>query len=327
MSAKGLGEFGRIRRFFAPLAADFDGAAGLTDDGAVLTPAAGSDLAVTTDTLVEGVHFLGSESPGDIARKLLRVNLSDLAGMGAVARFYTLSLALPKRRDDEWVDRFARGLAEDQARYGVTLIGGDSVSTDGPVVLGLTLLGEVAPGTVLRRDGARDGDDIYVSGTLGDGALGLMAARGLLALDDPFAREALAARYRLPDPRVRLGPALVGTAHAAMDISDGLVGDCGRLAEASGLAAVIEAPRLPLSPAVRDALAGNVELFAAVLGGGDDYELLFTAAPDGAAALAALAARAETPITRIGHMEAGAGVRVLDAHGRAVPLAHAGWEH
>lgn len=327
MSGKGLGEFGRIRRFLAPLAAGFDGAAGLTDDGALIAPLSGKALAVTTDTMVERIHFLGHETPGDIARKLMRVNLSDLAGMGARARAYTLSLALPARCDDDWVRRFAEGLGHDQARYDTVLIGGDSVSTDGPIVLSLALFGDVDPGAVLRRNGAEDGDDLYVSGSVGDGALGLMAARGLLALDDPAGRERLALRYRLPEPRVALGAALAGVAHAAMDVSDGLVGDCAHLAEASGLAATIEAPRVPLSDAAREAVAADPDLMATVLAGGDDYELLFTAAPGKAAAIAALAEATATPVARIGRMAPGAGVRVVDADGRDVPLAHAGWEH
>jgi thiamine-monophosphate kinase len=268
-----LGEFGRIARYLAPLAAD-PGAIGLVDDAAEL----GHGLIATADAIVEGVHFLPSDPPELIARKLLRVNLSDLAAKGATPLHYLLTMALPARCDDRWVERFAAGLAEDQQLFGIVLMGGDSVSTPGPVTLSVTAIGRAAPGGMVRRGGARAGDELWVSGTIGDGALGLLAATGQLMEPDGY----LAGRYRLPEPRVALGPALAGLVHAMMDVSDGLVGDLEHMATASGAAATVDAIAVPLSDATAAAVASDPSLFATVLTGGDDYELLF-AAPAAAA--------------------------------------------
>lgn len=317
-----LGEFGRIARYLAPLAAGAPGALGLTDDAALIEVAPGGRLVVTADAIVEGVHFLPEDPPDLVARKLLRCNLSDLAAMGAVARFYVMTMALPKRCDDAWVERFAAGLAVDQAEFGIALLGGDSVSTPGPITLTVTAFGRVAAGAEIRRSGARPGDIIYVSGTIGDGALGLLAATGKLFGLDSRDRDYLADRYRLPRPRMTLGPALAGIATAMMDISDGLVGDLEHIAEASGVAVVIDASRLPLSTAAATVLAEAVEHVETVLTGGDDYELLFTAPPD-----AVLPQIPDVPVTAIGRIEAGSGVRVLDRDGGDLPLTRRGFRH
>ena len=308
-----LGEFERIARFFAPLA--HPAAAGLRDDAAFLDVPAGRRLVLTADAIVEGVHYLPDDPPELVARKLLRVNLSDLAAKGAEPLGYLLTTALPARCDETWLEAFARGLGEDPRAFGVALLGGDSTSTPGPASLSLTALGTVAPGRELRRSGARPGDAVWVSGTLGDAALGLKAIRGELAGLGPAEREFLAGRYRLPQPRTALGPRLVGLATAAIDISDGLVADLGHICATSGVAAVVEAERLPLSPAARAAGAAALPL---ALGGGDDYELLVTApgALDPALGL-----------TRIGRIEAGAGIRVLDAAGGEIDVPTAGWRH
>jgi thiamine-monophosphate kinase len=320
-----LGEFGRIRQFLAPLAAGATGALSLSDDAALIDVPPGAALVVTADALIEGVHFLPDDSPDLVARKLLRCNLSDLAAMGAVPLAYLMTMALPARCDDGWVERFARGLAADQAEFGIHLLGGDSVSTPGPISLSVTAFGRVAAGTAVRRSGARPGDIIYVSGTIGDGALGLLAATGRLVGLDPAERDYLADRYRLPRPRVTLGPALVGLASAMMDISDGLVGDLDHLAAASGVAAVIEAASVPLSSAAASVLAEDVGRIETVLTGGDDYELLFTAAPD--ADIAGRAASIGVQVTAIGRIAAGAGVQVLDRDGAAVTLTRRGFRH
>ncbi len=191
-----LGEFGRIARFLAPLAAGAPGALGLTDDAALIALAPGERLVITADAIVEGVHFLPEDPPDLVARKLLRCNLSDLAAMGAVAQSYVMTMALPKRCDDAWVERFAAGLAVDQAEFGIALLGGDSVSTPGPIALSVTAFGRVAAGREIRRSGAQPGDILYVSGTIGDGALGLLAATGRLVGLDPAERDYLADRYR-----------------------------------------------------------------------------------------------------------------------------------
>jgi thiamine-monophosphate kinase len=320
-----LGEFGRIRRFLAPLAAKAPGALGLTDDAALIHVPPGESLVITADALVEGVHFLPGDPPDLIARKLLRCNLSDLAAMAAAPVGYLMTMALPARCDDAWVERFAQGLASDQAEFGLDLLGGDSVSTPGPITLSITAFGRVTPGREVRRSGANPGDVVYVSGTIGDGALGLLAASGRLFGLGPADRDYLADRYRVPQPRLALGYALGGIASAMMDVSDGLVGDLDHLAAASGIAAVIEAARLPLSPAASSLLADEVEQIETVLTGGDDYELLFTAAPD--ADIAARAAAGGVAVTAIGRIEAGTGVRVLDRDGGEIPLSRRGWRH
>jgi thiamine-monophosphate kinase len=327
MASRKTGEFERIATFFAPLAAGFPGALGLTDDAAILRPAEGAELVVTTDTIVAGVHYIGDEPPGLVAQKLLRVNLSDLAAKGARPVAYTLNIALPPELEDAWLERFCAGLAADQQRFGIALAGGDSVATPGPVTLTITAFGEIAAGGMLRRSGARPGDRIYVSGTIGDGALGLKVLRGRLAGIAASQRDALVERYRLPQPRVACGARLVGIAHAAMDISDGLVADLGHIADMSGVAAVVEAASVPLSTAAAAAREIDPEMRDAVLGGGDDYELLFTAPPDAASSIAALAAELGLPLTAIGRIEAGRGVRVVDAAGAEIALARAGYTH
>jgi len=321
------GEFDRIERYLAPLAAGWPGAFGLRDDAAIITPNAGCDLVVTTDTMVAGVHFIGDEPAALIARKLLRVNLSDLAGMGAAARCYTLNLALPSAVEDVWLAHFTDGLAADQVAFDVVLAGGDSVSIPGPMCLTVTAFGEVGHGAALRRGGARPGDLIFVTGTIGDGALGLRTLRGELPNLDGTDRDWLADRYRLPQPRMEAGAQLVGLATAAMDISDGLVGDLGHIADVSGVAAVVESDRVPLSEAAGKAVASTPGLRETVLTGGDDYELLFTVPEDAGSAVAALSATLGLPMTEIGFIEAGSGVRVLDGQGQPMVFAATGYTH
>ncbi|MDF1790647.1 MAG: thiamine-phosphate kinase [Thalassobaculaceae bacterium] len=325
--ANPLGEFDRIARFFAPLAAGAPGAFGLTDDAAVL-PATAPDQewVVTVDALVSGVHFLPDDPPELVARKALRVNLSDLAAMGASPSGYTLALALPKdlTAPEVWLEAFSRGLAGDQAEFGVHLLGGDSVSTPGPITISITAFGLVDRGRILRRSTAAPGQDLWVSGTIGDSALGLYAAQGRLSSD--FGD--LADRYRLPIPRVALGPRLVGVASAAMDVSDGLLQDAGHLAARSGCRISIDAPAVPLSESVAKLVSDDPNLFAQVLQGGDDYELLFTAPAEARDALLAAGRDAGVSVTRIGRVESGTGVEVLDRNGTPLDgLAARGWRH
>ena len=327
MPPKRSGEFELIARYFAPLAAGVTGAFGLTDDAAFLAVPEGHELVAKTDSAVATVHFLPDDPPDMIARKVLRRNLSDIAAKGATPRWYLLDAAFPTDVTDAWIAGFARGLARDQAEFGVHLVGGDTKATPGPATFAITLLGLVRAGRGLRRNGARPGDGIYVTGTIGDGALGLLARRGALGFLRPRARDRLIARYRLPQPRVAVGPRLVGLASATIDVSDGLVADLGHICETSNVAAVVEDARLPLSPAGKAALAARPELMPAVLGGGDDYEILFTAPESAAKKLGRVASATQVPITRIGRVEAGKGVTVLDAVGRRRKLAHAGWTH
>ncbi len=322
-------EFELIARHFAPLAAAEPGAFALTDDAAVLALQPGRRLVVTTDSLVAGVHFLPETRAEAIAAKLLRVNLSDLAAMGAKPVAYTLSVALPEDLEDGWLERFAQALAADQASFQVTLIGGDTVATPGPLTLTLCALGTVAEGCELRRSGARTGDAVYVSGTIGDAALGLAALQGGLPELAPELRETLGERYLRPQPRVELGQRLSGLAHAAVDISDGLVADLGHICAASGTGATVEAARIPLSPAGRAAIEADGQRMATVLTGGDDYELLFTAPSGSAAAVAGLSRELDLPLTVIGRINEakGDGVRVIDENGRRIELAENGYRH
>jgi thiamine-monophosphate kinase len=321
------GEFALIARYFAPLARGVPGAFDLTDDAALVRPEPGHDWVLTSDALVAGVHFLPDDPPDLVARKALRVNLSDLAAKGAVPRVYLLDTVLPKDIEEAWIAGFAAGLAADQEEYGVRLIGGDTTSTPGALTLAVMALGQVESGRMLKRSAAQDGDDIYVSGTIGDAALGLLVLRGGLLRLGAASRDALVERYRLPQPRTSLGPALLGLARASMDVSDGLVADLGHVCETSGLGAVIDEPSVPLSPAAREALHEHPALIASILGGGDDYEILFTAAPDAREKVAALARRLELPLTRIGAMQGGSGVKVLRLDGSERTLDSAGWQH
>ncbi len=326
------GEFETIAEVFAPLAND-PAALGLADDAALLKPDPGHDLVVTSDMLVAGVHFFASDPPSQIARKALRVNLSDLAAMGAVPRVYLLAIARPDSCGDDWMNEFASGLAADQAEFSVSLVGGDTVSTPGPLSLAVTAFGQVRIGSALQRGGAGAGDLIYVSGTIGDAALGLATLRGDhgLPASAPQMTEthmaALRERYYLPHPRTGLGRRLVGLASAAIDVSDGLIADLGHICAASGLGAAIDAAEVPLSVSARTLLEAQPELLRIALTGGDDYELLFTVALENAAAVERAAAEASVGVTRIGAMSRGSGVRVRAADGNPLSLPSAGYEH
>ena len=324
---RGTGEFDLIERFFRPLSRAAPGAFALRNDGALLTPPAGASLVVTKDLMVAGVHYPEGEAPATVARRLLRVNLSDLAAMGATARSYALGLALPEDIADVWVEAFAAGLARDQEAFGVALIGGDTVATKGPAVLSLTAFGTVAGDACLTRAGAGEGDDIYVSGTVGDATLGLRAVRGGLADLTTEDHAALAARFRLPEPRLALGAALVGIATCAIDVSDGLVADLGHICAESGVAARIGADAVPLSAAARRAVDGGEAAIADLVTGGDDYELLFCAPPAERGAIEALGRRLVLAVSRIGTIERGQGVTVVDADGRPLALGRTGYQH
>ncbi len=321
-----------IERYFAPLSKGFPGAYGLQDDAAVVTPTPGQQIVAKTDAIVGGVHFLPDDPADLVAQKALRVNLSDLAAKGAVARCYMLDLIMPSSTTEDWVAAFARGLARDQETFGVHLIGGDTNATPGPLTIALMALGEVPSGQMLRRGGARAGDTIFVSGTIGDATLGLAALRGALPELDGAAVGHLIDRYRLPVPRVGLGPRLIGLASATIDISDGLVADLGHICDVSRLGAVVDAARVPLSDAARRAIGGDRTRLEAALTGGDDYEILFTAPPEAAGKVEQLSREIGLAITPIGEMcaEPSDGrdrVVVLDEPGRPMELTQRGWEH
>jgi len=322
------GEFALIARHFAPLAKGYPLAHGLTDDTAALRAPPGEEIVVTTDGMVAGVHFFADDPPGLIARKLLRVNLSDLAAKGARPFAYTLVAAFGSDTEERWIARFARGLALDQERFDCALIGGDTVATPGPLWFSVTAFGRLARGRAPLRGAAAPGQDIWVSGTIGDAALGLRLRQGdSLPVGRAEARRLLA-RHRLPEPRVALGIALRGLAIACCDVSDGLAADLAHICDASAVGAEVEAAKVPLSAGARACLAGGAAGFASLVSGGDDYELCFTASPRNRGAVVAAGRRAGVAVTRIGStVGARSGVRFRDADGRELRLDRAGYTH
>ncbi len=321
-------EFDLIKSLFAPLTGGRPEALGLVDDVALIAGPAGRQWAITKDAIVAGVHFFENDPPELIARKLVRVNLSDLAAKGAEPQFLFLAACFPKNSTQEWLVRFADGLKTDCDQFKVALIGGDTVATPGPLVLSLTAVGNLPEHSALLRSNARSGDDVWVSGTLGDAAFGLLVAKGERGALSDLDADNLLDRYRLPRPRVALGPRLRGLAHAAMDVSDGLLGDLGHLCRASGLGAEIDADDLPLSSAARAALAAGIgEGIETVACGGDDYEILFTASPEAAPALAALSREIDVQLTRIGRMVSGSDVMLRDGAGNRIAAGRGGYRH
>jgi thiamine-monophosphate kinase len=307
-----------IDRLLAPLATH-PAARGLRDDAAVLTPPLGRDLVLTHDIIACGVHYLPGDPPSDIAWKLLAANLSDLAAKSARPLGVLMGLGLSAAEDAGWLEAFVAGLQRALARWDVPLLGGDTVRGLDRAVLGLTAIGQAEPGRVAGRDGARIGDTLWVSGTIGDAGLGLAIAKGEGAPD-----KALLARYRRPEPRLALGQALGGIATAMMDVSDGLLIDASRLAAASGVAVEIDLTAMPISAAARERIDGSDAALLALATAGDDYELLFAASDP--AAVEAAADRARTPVTAIGTIAAGAGLAV-SGHNGALSPDRLGWEH
>jgi thiamine-monophosphate kinase len=318
-----MGEFDLIARYFTRPARR--NPLGVGDDCALLRPATGMELAVSTDMLVEGRHFLPTVAPGALGHKALAVNLSDLAACGAQPLAFTLALALPQV-DEAWLAGFAEGMFALADAHDCELVGGDT--TRGPLTLSITVFGEVPAGQALLRSGARAGDDVWVSGTLGDARLALEAFRGTVSLPLPVFAAAWE-RMDRPQPRVTLGLALRGIATAAIDVSDGLLGDLVHVLERSRVGATIDlscAPRLLAASAQGLALSQD-RVQDLVFAGGDDYELAFTAAPQQRDAVEAAAAQAATRVTRIGRIETAPGLRLVDAQGQAVQRRFAGFDH
>ena len=321
-----LSEFDLIKKYFTRR--DRTDASGRTvlgvgDDCALLAPTPGLQLAVSSDMLVEGRHFLPGADPFALGHKSLAVNLSDLAAMGAAPLGFTLALALPGAVP-AWLDGFSRGLFALADAHGCELVGGDT--TKGPLNICITIFGELAPGTALRRDAARCGDDIWISGTLGDARLALADALGELTLPDTD-RQMAAPRLHTPTPRVALGRLLAEgrLAHAALDISDGLVGDLGHILAASNVGAVLDVDALPAGPVLARQPRELRRRFTAA--GGDDYELCFTAPAANRDAILAAGAQSGTPVTRVGRIEAEPGLRLADADGAPLNLKLHGWDH
>lgn len=320
-----------IIAMLAPLTARFPGAFALADDCAAFAPEPGMEVVLKTDAVAAGVHFLEDDPPADVGWKALAVNVSDLVAKGARPRVYLMALSFPAAPERAWIEAFARGLAEAQERFGIVLAGGDTDRRPGPVTVTIAALGEVPAGAMVRRGAARPGDRLYVSGTLGDAALGLRLATdpGLAAawgLGQDEAAE-LIQRYRRPAPPIALGPVLRDHARAAMDLSDGLVKDLGRMASASGCGARIEAQRVPLSAPARAAIARVHGLGEAPLTGGDDYEVLAAVAAERAPAFERAAAAAGVAVAEIGAMTVEAGVEVHDAAGGKLTIGRTGWDH
>jgi thiamine-monophosphate kinase len=298
--AHGSAEDRLIARYFRPLA-KHPGAFGFTDDAAAITPPAGHDLVLKTDGLIAGVHFFPDDPADGVGRKALRVNLSDLAAKGAKPLGFLLAIALPKDFSEQWLADFARGLGEDADAYACPLLGGDTDSTPGPISISVSAFGAVPTGTMVRRAGARAGDHVFVSGTIGDAALGLRVRKDVLADASGY----LVSRYRLPQPRTALAEVLRAHVSAAMDISDGLAGDLAKLCAASGVSAEIEVGRVPLSDAANHAFASDRNLIEPILTGGEDYEVLCAVAPGKAAAFRADSTKAGVAVTDIGRIMPG----------------------
>lgn len=313
------GEFDLIRRYFTWPA--HNAVLGVGDDAALLQPSPGQQLVVSADMLVAGRHFFADTDPVRLGHKALAVNLSDMAAMGATPRWATLSLALPEV-DEDWLCGFSQGFRALAEQHAVSLIGGDT--TCGPLNLSIQIMGEVPPSQALRRDGAQAGDDLWVSGTLGDAAFALQSLLGKVRLT-PAEASMLCLRLEQPQPRLALGTALRGLASAALDVSDGLAGDLRHLAHRSGLQAVVEVTTVPVSEVVQ-VLSPHPLYWQCVLAGGDDYELCFTAVPQHREALSALSLQLGLPLTRIGYMQAGNGVQWLEG-GQPVDWELQGFDH
>lgn len=329
--ARAIDEFDLIARHFAPLARDMPGALGLLDDAAVVRTAEGHELVVSADAIVAGVHFLNTATPVEIAQRALRTNLSDIAAKGAVPLGYTLTLQLPADIDETWLSAFASGLASDQQEFDVGLLGGDTTRTPGPLTVSINIFGQTAVNKTIKRSGASAADDVYVSGTIGDAFLGLALEEGKISGDAVEDHGFLIGRYRLPQPRVALGCRLVGHAVAAADVSDGLVADLGHICRASELNAVMQMVDVPLSDAARRMVTDNQPLHLRLLGGGDDYEIVFTAPQTARDHLKQVAGETGVPITRIGRMvvrEPGAPtVSVIDGVGDQLEAGDGGYRH
>jgi thiamine-monophosphate kinase len=315
-----------IARYFRPLATD-PGAFDLTDDAAILK-SSGDELVVTTDAIVEGVHFLSNDPADTIARKALRVNLSDLAAKGATPAGFVLTLAL-RAADDAWLAPFAHALGEDAARFQCPLLGGDTVSTLGPVMISITAFGRVPSGKMVRRNGAKAGDRVIVSGTIGDAALGLdLLKGGAAAALGGDEREMLIGRYRVPQPRVALAQAVRDHASAAMDVSDGLAGDLTKLCAASAVSAAIDTQSIPLSGPARTLLSVSATGIESIVSGGDDYEILCAIPENRFEAFAQAAKLAGVPVTSIGTIIAGLAIpRFIDGQGAEIALPRRSYSH
>ena len=323
-------EFLRIKKFFRPLVSKRLGALELLDDAALVPVKKMQNLVVSTDALVEKVHFHRDERPDLIAKKALRTNLSDLAAMGSKPFAYNLALIVGREHSkdiDQWLKLFSKGLAIDQKKFGIELIGGDTVASPGPTTICISIFGIPNPKGSLLRSGAKAGDDIFVSGTIGDSALGLILRENLAFMEPYKGNSYSIQRYRTPRPRIDLGFALGGVATAAMDVSDGLLQDLEHICSASNVSALLNVNEIPLSKEVKTFLEKKKFSIEQVVTGGDDYELIFTASPAKQKEILKTARFAKTRVTRIGTIQTGKGVAIFDGNGHKIPLKKGGFSH
>jgi thiamine-monophosphate kinase len=326
MSSDPSAEDNLIARYFAPLATD-PGALGLTDDAAFIKPPAGCELVLKADAIVGGVHFFADDPAGMIAAKALRINLSDLASKGAKPLGFLLSLALPSTTGEDWLAAFAAGLREDIAAYKCPLFGGDTVRSPGPVMVSVAMFGSVPDGMMVRRSGAKPGDKVFVTGSIGDAALGLGLRNGAKWQLTVEQRDHLADRYLLPRPRSALAETVLHYASSAMDVSDGLAGDLAKLCRVSGVAAEIDAARVPLSAAAKAVIAADPSALETALTGGDDYEILCTVSQAKVDRFRVAAMAAKVAVTEIGTIGEGGGAVFRDAQGAALAFKRASFSH
>ena len=319
-----------VQTYLAPLAAGAPGAFGLTDDAALIVTEPGFDLVVSTDPVIAGVHFFADDAAADVAWKALAVNISDLVAKGAMPVAYTMALAFPDAPRRDWMAAFSAGLGVAQAAFGCTLIGGDTDRTPGPLSISITAFGKVPHGQMIARGGAKIGDFVFVTGTLGDAALGLKLRQSLEALGTSMtadARQHFLSRYLRPRPRLETVPLLRQYASAALDISDGLVKDAGRLANGANAALSIETRHLPFSIAAEQALAGDASLITTLVSGGDDYEILFAVPSEKHEAFIAHARLHGTVISEIGRLTSGTGVTITLPNGHPLAIHNTGYDH
>jgi len=322
-----LSEFALIDEIFAPLALNATGAFGLKDDAATCALPTGHEMVVSTDALVEGVHFLRDDLPALIARKALRANLSDLAAKGAKPEGYLLTISIAPWIDTNWLKAFAEGLAADQNEFGITLIGGDTTKTPGPLTLSITVLGSVPRGSMLRRTGAHEGDLAFVTGTIGDAGAGLEILKSEGSDLSEADRDFLIRRYFLPEPRLIVGGLLKGIATSSLDVSDGLLSDFSHIADVSSVAIKIVSARIPLSPALVNYRGIRSKAILGAATAGDDYEIAFTAPSSFRQILQEISGELGVAITEIGRVEAGCTVALLDESGKGIKVESPGFTH
>jgi thiamine-monophosphate kinase len=320
------GEDRLIAKYFAPIATH-PGALGLSDDAAFIKPPPGCDLVLKTDAIIGGVHFFPDDAAQSVAGKALRVNLSDLAAKGAKPLGFLLSLALPKGIGEDWLSHFAEGLRDDAALFSCPLFGGDTDRTSGPITISIAMFASVPEGSMVRRAGARPGDHVFASGTIGDAALGLALRKGAAWKLSDVQRQHLKSRYLLPQPRNAIAEAVRTHASAAMDVSDGLAGDFAKLCRVSGVAAEIGIAKVPLSDAAKAVIAAEPAMRETTLTGGDDYEIVCTIPAAKTDSFRAAAKAAGVAVSEIGEIKTGEGVRFLDAAGQALAFKRASFSH